>query len=347
MNISIKDIARLARVSHSTVSRALQNPGLVNRETAERIQEIARSMGYRPNVIGRSLATKQTRTIGIVVTTVADPFVSDVVAAVEDLAQRDGYAVFLANSNAEPEREIKVVRSFGERRVDGVVVMASRVGALYLPLLRELNVPIVLIDNQHPGDFAHSISIDDRGGARLAVKHLIDLGHRRIAYIGDRGGLQSDMDRLEGYREELAAAGITPASGLIAYGDGNPDGGLEAMNTLLALRELPTAVFCYNDMTAVGAIRCLHSRGHAIPGRMSVVGFDDLSIASFLEPPLTTVRQPRSEMGRRAAAMLLDIIKGDVKPFQIRVPGTLVVRESTAVHKSREKDRSLQTGYSQ
>jgi DNA-binding LacI/PurR family transcriptional regulator len=143
-------------------------------------------MGYRPNVIGRSLATQHTQTIGIVVTAVADPFVSEVVAGVEDVAQAQGYAVFLANSHANSDREISVVRSLGERRVDGVLVMASRVGALYLPLLNELDVPLVLIDNQHPDDFGYSISIDDRGGARLAVRHLIELGHRRIAYIGDQ-----------------------------------------------------------------------------------------------------------------------------------------------------------------
>lgn len=129
-------------------------------------------------------------------TTVADPFVSEGIAGVEDVAQAKGYAVFLANSNANPDREISFVRSFGERRVDGVLVMASRVGALYLPLLNELDVPLVLIDNQHPGDFGYSISTDDRGGARLAVRHLIELGHSRIGYIGDQYGLQSDEDRL-------------------------------------------------------------------------------------------------------------------------------------------------------
>jgi DNA-binding LacI/PurR family transcriptional regulator len=330
MTISIKDIARVARVSHSTVSRALQNPNAVNEQTGERIREIARSMGYRPNVIGRSLATQRTHTIGVVVTTVADPFVAEVVTGIEDVAQRDNYAVFLANSNADPEREIGVVRSFGDRRVDGVVVMASRVGAMYLPLLNELHVPIVLIDNQHPGRFAHSISIDDREGARTAVRHLLDLGHRRIGYIGDRYGLQSDDDRFAGYRDELERAGADVGSELVAHGNGRAEGGLTAAGRLLALREPPTAVFCYNDMTAMGALRCLHDHGMQVPKDISVIGFDDLPISTFLQPPLTTIRQPKAEMGRDAAATLLKLIRGETVDVRTRVQGTLVLRSSTA-----------------
>jgi DNA-binding LacI/PurR family transcriptional regulator len=325
MSVSIKDIARVARVSHSTVSRALQNPACVNPQTVTRIREIARSMGYRPNVIGRSLATQRTRTIGVVVTSVADPFVAEVVAGIEEVAQRDSYAVFLANSNADPEREISVVRSFEERRVDGVVVMASRVGALYLPLLQDLNVPIVLVDNQHPGDFAHSISIDDRDGARIAVRHLQELGHTQIAYIGDRYGLQSDHDRFNGYREAMFE--VRPE--LVVHGDGRPEGGFAAMETLLALRWPPTAVFCYNDMTAIGTLRCLHSRHIRVPEDMSVIGFDDLAISRFLAPPLTTIRQPKAEMGRDAATTLLKLMRGEQVEARTRVAGKLILREST------------------
>lgn len=330
MPLSIKDVARLARVSHSTVSRALADSPAVNRATADRIRRIATEAGYRPNTIGRSLATKRTHTIGFVVTTVADPFVAEVAAGIEDVARRKGYAVFLANSNAEPDHEVAVVRSFHDRRVDGVIVMASRVGALYMPLLEELRVPIMLVDNQHPGAFAHSISIDDRGGARLITSHLAALGHRRIAYIGDRNGMQSDTDRMAGYTDALAAAGIEYNSAYVAQGNGSPGGGLEAMQLLLALKNRPTAVFCYNDMTAIGALRALHNAGLRVPADLSVAGFDDLQIAPFLEPPLTTIRQPKTEMGRRAAAILLDLLEGKELEAQITVPGELVVRESTA-----------------
>jgi len=330
MPLSIKDVARLARVSHSTVSRALASSPSVNRATAERIRKIAKDAGYRPNTIGRSLATNRTQTIGFVVTTVADPFVAEVAAGIEDVARQSGYAVFLANSNADPEREVAVVRSFQDRRVDGVIVMASRVGGLYMPLLAELQVPIMLVDNQYPGEFAHSISIDDRGGARLVTGHLTGLGHRRIAYIGDRNGMQSDTDRMGGYTDALDAAGIAFNGVYVSQGNGGPGGGLEAMQALLALKERPTAVFCYNDMTAIGALRALRKAGYRVPADVSVAGFDDLQIASFLEPPLTTVRQPKVEMGRRAATILLELLEGKELQAQITVPGELVIRESTA-----------------
>jgi DNA-binding LacI/PurR family transcriptional regulator len=312
------------------VSRALTNSPSVNHSTAERIRRIAKEAGYRPNTIGRSLATNRTQTIGFVVTTVADPFVAEVTAGIEDVARQRGYAVFLANSNADPEREVAVVRSFQDRRVDGVIVMASRVGQLYMPLLSELDVPIMLVDNQHPGEFAHAISIDDRGGARLVTSHLAGLGHRRIAYIGDRMGMQSDADRMAGYADALQAAAIEFNKVYVAHGNGAPGGGLEAMQSLLALKERPTAVFCYNDMTAIGALRALHKAGVRVPGEMSVAGFDDLPIASFVEPPLTTVRQPKAEMGRRAATILLELLEGKSMEAQITVPGELIVRESTA-----------------
>jgi DNA-binding LacI/PurR family transcriptional regulator len=330
MNVSIKDVARLAKVSHSTVSRALADSPVINRSTAERIRRIAKEAGYRPNSIGRSLATKRTRTIGFVVTTVADPFVAEVAAGIEDVARQHDYAVFLANSNADPDREVAVVRSFQDRRVDGVIVMASRVGGLYMPLLAELECPIMLVDNQHPGEYAHSISIDDRGGARLVTSHLAALGHRRIAYIGDRDGMQSETDRMAGYADALQAAGIEPDEAWVAHGNGAPGGGLQAMQAILALPERPTAVFCYNDRTAIGALRALHKAAVRVPAEMSVAGFDDLAIASFLEPPLTTLRQPKEEMGRRAATILLDLLQGKQMETRITVPGELIVRESTA-----------------
>ncbi len=167
---SIKDIARLARVSHPTVSRALQNSPLVNVETAAKIRKIADETGYRASAVARGLVTRRTRTIGLVVTTVADPFAGEVTCGIEQGANDHGYAVLLANSNADPERERKVVQALAERRVDGIIVTSSRVGALYLPLLKELNVPIVLVNDQHPGAFVHSVMIANQEGSRAASR---------------------------------------------------------------------------------------------------------------------------------------------------------------------------------
>jgi DNA-binding LacI/PurR family transcriptional regulator len=333
-SISIKDIAQIAQVSHSTVSRALHHSPLVNGETGDRIRQLARHMGYRPSAVARSLVTKKTWTIGVVVTTIADPFIAELVSGIEEMANDHGYSVFLANSNADPERELRVVQSFHERRVDGILVTASRVGALYLPRLTELQAPIVLINNQHPGEFAHSVVIDNVAASRAATEHLIKLGHKRIAYIGDRFGFQSDTERFTGYRQALELADLAFSPELVLHGDGNAESGGPAMESLLNLTASPTAVFCYNDMTALGALRKIQSQGLSVPGDISLVGFDDLFIASYTQPLLTTVHQPRREMGRMAMEMLLKLFAGEECNASIKVSGELIVRESTAPIKS-------------
>lgn len=336
-HVSIKDIARAAKVSHPTVSRALSDSPLVNGETAKRIREIAVSLGYRPSAIARSLATKKTKTIGVVVTSIADPFIADVISGVEEAANDHGYSVFLANSNANPDREVKVVHSFHERRVDGILVTASRVGALYVPLLSQLKVPIVLINNQHPDEtdeFIYSVTIDNIKASTEVMRHLIGLGHKRIAYIGDRGGFQSDIERLAGYRQGLASAEYPFLAELVVHGDGKPEGGAEAMERLLALPSPPTAVFCYNDMSALGALRVLNSHGIKVPEDLSVVGFDDLAIASYTSPLLTTVSQPKQQMGRMAMEILIKLLSRIDSKTNIKVEGELIVRESTAPPKS-------------
>ncbi len=332
---SIKDIARLAHVSHPTVSRALQNSPLVNPRTAENIRKIADQAGYRASAVARGLVTRRTRTIGLVVTTVVDPFTSEVFSGIEQEAHDRGYCVFLSESNADPERERQVVRTFAERRVDGIIVTSSRVGALYLSLLSEMMVPIVLVNNQHPGAFVHSVMIRNLEGSRAAASHLIRLGHRRIGYIGDQIGYQSDAERCAGYREALEAAGIPFTPSLAVQGDGKPEAAMRAMDQLLALSHPPTAVCCYNDMTALGAMRSIRLHGKRVPEDISVVGFDDLFFASYTEPPLTTVRQPMRRMGQMAMESLINLMSGDVSEIRIKVEPELIVRESTAKVKRR------------
>jgi DNA-binding LacI/PurR family transcriptional regulator len=332
---SIKDIARLARVSHPTVSRALQNSPLVNAQTAAKIRKIADETGYRASAVARGLVTRRTRTIGLVVTTVADPFASEVVCGIEQAANDHDYAVFLANSNADPERERKMVQELSERRVDGIIVTSSRVGALYLPLLKELNVPIVLVNDQYPGEFVHSVMIENVEGTRAAVKHLIVLGHRRIAYVGDCFGYQSDAERLAGYKQALAEGGITFSDALAAEGDGRAEAAIEAVDALLALPSPPTAICCYNDMTALGAMRAIRARGLRVPEDISLTGFDDLFFAAYLQPALTTVRQPMRRMGQTAMESLFKLMSGEESVAQIKVEAELVVRASTGRVKAR------------
>lgn len=333
--ISIKDIARKADVSHSTVSRALRNSPLVNRETAERIRKIAKESDFRVSAIGRSLATGRTYTLGVVATTIEDPFISEVVSGAEDAANAHGYSLILTNSNANPDRELKVVHSFEERRVDGIIVLDSRVGSVYVPMLTRMRVPIVLINSQHPGEYVHSISIDNIGASQTATRYLVHLGHRQIAYMGKTGGYQSNAERAAGYRQALQAAGIEERPEYVVMGDGKPESGKNAMEQLLSLPEIPTAVFCYNDLMAIGAFSAIRQRGLTVPGDISIVGFDDIGIASFTQPPLTTIRQPKHQMGRAATEMLLSLLKESVPSSVRKVQGELIVRESAAPPKSR------------
>lgn len=325
---SIKDIARVAGVSHSTVSRALQNSPLVTPKTVEEIHRIARDLGYRPSAVARGLVTRKTLTIGVVVTTISDPFVSEVVIGIELAANDSGYSVILADSNADPNREKNVVHSFAERRVDGIVITSSRVGALYTPMLSKMMVPIVLINNQHPGQFVHSVMIENLQGSREATSYLIGLGHRRIAYVGDRYGHQSDTERFAGYREALEQAALPFLPELVVHGDGKPEGGVVAMDNLLSLPHPPTAVFCYNDLTALGVLRTIHMRGLRVPADISLIGFDDLFFASYTQPQLTTVRQPMRRMGRMAMESLVKLMSGEQSAEAVKVPAELIVRES-------------------
>lgn len=329
--ISIKDIARHAGVSHSTVSRALRGSELISAETVERIRRVADEAGYRPSAAARSLVTSRTSAIGVVVTTIADPFAAEVVLGIEEAAGERGYSVILANSGGEPEREMRVVRAFEERRVDGIIVTSSRVGAAYAEVLERARVPIVLVNNQHASEFMHSVTIDNRVSAGRAVAHLVKLGHRRIGYIGDRFGYQSDTERMGGYRDALGG-GFDRR--LVVQGDGRAEGGEVAMAELLEAG--PTAVFCYNDMTAMGAMRAIAERGLRVPEDISVVGFDDLFVARYATPALTTVRQPMGKMGRRAVATLLELFEGNEQE-NVVMTGRLVVRKSTARLKEKKR----------
>ncbi len=327
--VSIKDIAKAAGVSHSTVSRALRNSPLVNAQTAAYIRQLAEEMGYIPNVVAQSLVTQRTYTVGLVVTSIADPFVDQIVEGIEDLATREGYSVFLSSSHADPGREIAVVETFHRRRVDGVIVLASRVGSMYTERLQELGVPIVLINNQAEGAYLYSVAVDDLGGARKAVRHLVELGHKYIAYVGCHFRPPSNRRRLEGYRQELAQAGLPYASELVIHAKTFSD----VENGRLALRRLldagATAVFCYNDRMAIGLMVEARERGVRVPQDLSVVGFDNIEASWYVSPPLTTVHQPRFEMGQQAMQMLLDLLAGE-EVDDVVVPCELIVRESTA-----------------
>jgi len=336
MHVSIKDIAEAAGVSYSTVSRALSDSPLVKAETKSRIQHLAQEMGYTPDAIARSLVTQQTRTVGVVVTTITDPFVAEVVQGVEDTAHENDYAVILASSAAEPDREMAAVEMLRAKRVDSVIITSSRVGALYLEHLERFGMPVVLVNNHNKqsGRYTFSVSVDNHHGGHLATSHPIERGHRSIGYVSGPADHSDDAERLAGYRQALDEAGIPFNPALVVPGNGRLDGGERALHRLTGLAEPVTAVFCYNDMTAIGLISAARKAMVSLPEDLAVVGFDDIPLAAHVYPPLTTIAQPQRDMGRQAMDMALALITvtaGDsTAPFSdIVVKGKLVVRETT------------------
>jgi LacI family transcriptional regulator/LacI family repressor for deo operon, udp, cdd, tsx, nupC, and nupG len=327
--VTIKDIARVAGVSHTTVSRALKNHPAISRETTQRIQQLARQMGYIPSAVAQSLLSRQTWTIGMVITTIADPFIVKVVEGVEQVAQAANYSVFLATSHNNPDQEVAIVETLHRRRVDAIIVTSSRVGSLYSSQLDQIQVPIVLINNNEEGEYLYSVAVDDMQGAILAAQHLVSLGHRRIGYVGVNNRPKANRRRLVGYEQALTQAGLKVDPALIIYPDGQTDIECGQMSLQNLLTAQATAVFCFNDVVAIGLLMACRRQGVIVPDHLSVVGFDNIEPATYVAPPLTTVAQPLLALGQRAMEMTLDLLAGHDTQDQV-LPCQLVVRQSTA-----------------
>ena len=335
MRVSIKDIAKAAGVSHSTVSRALSDSPLVSAETKGRIQLLAREMGYSPDAQARSLVMGRTQTVGVVVTTLVDPFIAEIVQSIENTAHMHEYCVILASSDSDPEREIAAVEMLHSKRVDGVIVISSRVGALYQNHLDSLAVPVVLLNShsEQRGPYTFSVGVDNARGGFAATTHLVDAGHRRIAYVRGAAEHSNDLARFDGYCQALSVADVAFDPALVVPGTGCAEGGERALDVLSVLSNRPTAVFCYNDMTAIGLLQAARGKGLSVPGDLAVVGFDDIPLASYVEPSLTTVAQPTGELGQQAMKMVLDLLSASGedgrKVANVVIQGNLVVRMSS------------------
>ncbi len=326
--ITIKDIAKVAGVSHTTVSRALRGDPRITNDTTERILHLADELGYIPNSIAQSLNTQRTNTIGMLVTSVADPVVMDFMEGAEEVAQERGYCIFLSTSRNDPVREFHVVETFQRRRVDGVIVVASRSGAQYRLALDRIQVPLVLLDSEEIYDTHPAVNVDNVGGAAAAVAHLLALGHRRIGYIGATDRRLTNLKRLTGYTETLQAGAIAVDPNWVINPVAEDDIQRGRLGLAHCLTAGVTAIFCYNDQIAISVLNSCYHKGIAVPQQLSVVGFDDIRPASYVNPPLTTVRQPLQQMGRTGMVMVLGLI--DKRPVtNMLLDCDLVVRSST------------------
>jgi DNA-binding LacI/PurR family transcriptional regulator len=336
MAITIKDVAKQARVSHSTVSRALHGSSLISEETVERIRQIAVEMGYFPSAAARSLKTNRSHALGVIVSAIDDPFFSEILQGIEEIAQGQGYSMLMAASQRDPERERAIVQDMRERHVDGLILCSASFSVEQRRNLLEYGIPIVMVNNQAAEEYRYSIYHDDVDGSRQVTRHLIELGHKRIAYLGNSLSGRTTLDRLTGFRQEMEAAGLDiPDEYILEIPGGAPEDGFNASNQILDISQRPTALFCFNDMLAIGVLKGLHSAGISVPGDFSVVGFDNIVFSAYTNPTLTTLEQPKRYIGAEAARLilgLLDRIEDKEAPDQEiqKLKGRLLVRQSTA-----------------
>lgn len=335
MSVTLKDVARAAGVSHSTVSRALHGNPMIPPETTARIRKIANELGYVPNTVASGLRKTHSKVLGVLVRRIDDAFLAEVLQGIEDVLHAEGYGLFLATSHRDPERERAIFRNMSERRVDGVIVCSTEVNETHLRQLSRFGVPTVLINNQAAMEMAHSVSHDDVAGGLALTRHLLELGHRRVAYLGHSRTGRITQERLEGYKQAIAQAGLPYRTEYVAAGpNGTAEGGAIGMTKLLAVDERPTAVVCFNDIMAIGAMHALLQAGLSVPGDCSVTGFDNIPLSRYVNPPLTTFHQPRYELGTEAAEMMLRLLNRKDKMLDaaeiISLRGRLVVRGSTA-----------------
>lgn len=335
MGVTIKDIARLANVSVTTVSRVINNKSEgVSAETRQKILQLVEELGYKPNAIARGLVTKKTKTIGLIVPDISNPFFPDIARGVEDGAHIYGYNVFLCNTDDDLEKEIEYINALNEKYVDGIIFTGtgsiSSSNFRHIMELIKSGIPVVMMDRRIDSDEIYGVFVDNFEGGYLAARHLVELGHRKIACITGPLKVKNARERLEGYKKALSESGIEIDERLIYEGDYKMAGGMVGMEKLLKENEEITAVFTCNDLMAYGAYKTIRSLGRRIPDDISVVGFDDIQLSQIVEPSLTTVKQPSYDMGLAAARMLIKLVEGKkVKERVMVFKPQLVVRRST------------------
>lgn len=333
MTATIREVARAAGVSVATVSRVVNNASNhVRPDTRDRVLAAIGRLRYEPNLVARGLKKRVTRTVGLIIPDISNPFYPAIARGIEDVASRAGLGVLLCNTYEDLGKERAYLALLNTRMVDGLIFATVGANTAHLRMLRRRGVPAVLVARAPAGVGIDAVLVDNRRGARDATAHLIRLGHRDIAFIGGPDSLAVEVEREAGYREALAEAGISPNPRLRFNGGFRAEGGAAAVRALLERRERFSAIFAANDLMAIGAMEELRHRGRRIPHDVAVVGFDDITFASLVEPRLTTVAQPKYRMGCLAMERLLHLLGGgDRRPRRLVLEPKLVVRDSCGV----------------
>lgn len=328
----MSDVARHAGVSLMTVSRVIGNKEGVGSETRQNVLKIINRLGYRPSAIARSLVTQKTRTIGLVIPDITNPFFADITRGVERVAYSEGYHVFLCNAEEDPLRELTVIQSLEENRVDGLILCGSRLkDEKLIDLLGRLPVTVLINRSlcQTDENTFNSVIIDDDRSGWLATHHLIQRGHQRIGFLAGPPASFSGSGRHKGYLAAMQDAGISLEPGWTSNCQPSVEGGYEMTHQLLAKYPNLTALFCFNDLVAVGAIQACSEMKRRIPKDFAIVGHDDIPLAALVSPALTTCRVPRHELGARAVNALLERLRGFSGGCQqIVLQPELIIRES-------------------
>jgi LacI family transcriptional regulator len=329
---TLNDVARRAGVSTMTVSRVINESGYISQETRARVNDAIAELGYMPNALARQLRSRRTKTVALVVTDIRNPFFTTIASGVEDTARARGYAVMFCSTYESEVEEAAYVRVLMERRVDGVLLVPACGAGSSVRLLQEHGMPTIVLDRHVLDVEADEVRADSRAGAYSAVRHLTDLGHRRIAILAGPEGVSTSTDRVAGYREALLEACPNGECGQILFGEFNEASGYSMTHQILQAEPRPTAIFAANNFIAFGAMRALREAGLGIPDDISMVVFDDLPPGWVLDPFFTVVSQPAYEIGTRAAQLLLERLAGEAPegPRSIILPSELVIRRSTA-----------------
>ena len=328
--ITIREVAEKAGVSSTTVSHVINTTRFVSEETRQRVLSAMQELGYRPNYLARSLRRGETHTIGLILPDSSNPFFAEIAHSIEEVAFRQGYSLILCNTEGDLEKERRYVEVLSKKQVDGMIFVAAGEQTDSLQELLRLRTPLVIVDRDLSEHLdVDTVLTDNRQGGYQATRHMIDLGHRRIACITGPSNLTPSAERVSGYAGALAEAGLPVDERLILRGDFHPRSGGEATLHLLGLEEPPTAIFACNDLMAIGALSAANEAGYPVPDRLAVIGFDDIELASHTTPPLSTIAQPRAEISQTAINLLLERINEHSQPAQrILLPGKLVIRAS-------------------